>query len=213
MSLLSKLTLWSPKLGDILWNSAQQAAIGSSFGNGAAQAGSDPLNPNIIGEDGNIAVNISSAGVSPGATGADKILAILTIPASGFDIANRGVSIMAAGNAPNANSKTIKIIVNPTAPVLGATVSGGTTIATTGASTATGGWNIQANIFKYGAAGSNTQIAIHEAAQIGPTVSALVAPSLTTFPENATITVVITGNSSTTNGDVVYNFGQIFAMN
>jgi hypothetical protein len=213
MALKNQLVLWSPPIGDVLFGSLQAGAIGASFGNGAATFGTNAQNPNQMGDDGNIAVNISAAGVSPSATALDKILAIMTIPANGFDLANRGVNIMAAGNCPNANSKSIKLIVNPTAPTLGATVSGGTTIASMLASTASGGWNLQANIFKYGAAGSNTQIAVHESGQIGATVSALVAPSLTTFPENATITVVVTGNSSTTNGDVVYNFGQIFGMN
>lgn len=213
MALKNKLVIWATNIGDVLLGSAQAGAIGASFGNGAAQFGQDPTNPNMMGDDGNIAVNISSAGVSPNATGADKILAILTIPVGGFDIANRGIQMMAAGNCPNANSKSIKLIINPTAPVLGATVSGGTTVASILTSTASGGWNLQANLFKYGAPGSNTQIAIHESGQIGPTVGTLVAPSLTTFPENAAITVVVTGNSSTTNGDVVYNFAQIFAMN
>lgn len=212
MSLKSQISFWSPALGDILFGSAQAAAIGASFGNGAATFGTNAANPNQMGDDGNIAVDISSAGRSPSATAADKILSLMTIPANGFDIANRGIQILAAGSCPNANSKTLKLIINPTSPVLGATVSGGTTIASF-TSTASGGWNLQANLFKYGAAGSNTQIAIHEAGQVGATVGGLIAPSLTTFPENATITVAVTGNSATTAGDVVFNFGQIFGMN
>ena len=209
---LKQFYVWSSQLGDYLFGSAAAGAVGASFGNGAAQFGTNPQNPNQMGDDGNIAVSISSAGVSPSATGADRILAILTIPASGFDIANRGVAIEAAGNAPNANAKTVKIIVNPTAPVLGAVVSGGTTIASATASVA-GGWNIGASMYKYGGAGSNTQLCVHTAAQIGTTLTALQAPTLTTFPENAPITVVITGNASTTTGDVVFNWASIFAMN
>lgn len=212
MALKNQLVIWSPPIGDVILGSAQAGAIGASFGNGAATFGTNSQNPNQMGDDGNIAVDVSSAGRSPSATAADKILSIMTVPANGFDLANRGINIMAGGNCPNTNSKTLKIIINPTSPTLGATVSGGTTVASF-TSTAQGGWNLQANLFKYGAAGSNTQIAIHESGQVGATVGALVAPSLTTFPENATITVVITGNSATTNGDVVFNFGQIFAMN
>jgi hypothetical protein len=207
-----QLVIWSPPLGDILLGSAQAGAIGASFGNGAATFGTNTQNPNQMGDDGNIAVDNPAAGRSPSATALDKILSLMTIPANGFDIANREVQINAYGNCPNANAKTLKIIINPTTPVLGATVSGGTTIASF-TSSATGGFAIGAIVSKYGNPGSNTQNCIHEAAQVGGTVGALVAPSQTTFPENATITVAITGNSSTTNGDVVFNFGQIFAMN
>lgn len=212
MGLKSALTVFT-SIGDVLLGSAQAGAIGASLGNGAAQFGQNPANPNQMGDDGNIAVDNPSVARTPSATALDKILSIMTIPASAFDIANRGVTIMAAGNAPNANSKTMKIIVNPTAPVLGATVSGGTTIASILASTATGGWNLTANIFKYGNPGSNTQNCIHESGQVGATVGALVAPSQTTFPENATITVAITGNAATTTADVTFAFGQIFGMN
>jgi hypothetical protein len=217
MALKSQITVWSPPIGDVVLGSAQAGAIGASFGNGAATAGANPLNPLQLGDDGNLVVDNPSVGRSPSATGADKILSLMTVPANAFDIANRGINIMAAGNAPNTDARTIKIIVNPTTPTLGATVSGGTTIATltnTGAqSGASGGWNIQANIFKYGAAGSNTQNAIHESGQIGSFFTALTAPSQTTFPENAPIVIAITGNATTTATDVVLSFAQIFAMN
>lgn len=215
MTLKNSLTLWSPSIGDVQMNSAQAAAIGASFGNGAATFGANPQNPLQMGDDGNLVVQTSSAGISPAATGADKILALVTIPANAFDIANRGIAILAAGNAPNTNAKTIKVIINPTAPVLGATISGGITIATmtaTGAGSA-GGWQLQANMFKYGAAGSNTQIALHEAGQAGSILGTLSAPSLTTFPENAPIVMALTGNATTGVGDIVFNFLQIFAMN
>jgi hypothetical protein len=212
MALKSKFYIWATSIGDILLSGAQAAAVGASFGNGAAQFGQDATNPNLIGDDGNIAVDNPSSARSPSATGADKILSIMTIPAGGFDIANREVQISAYGNCPNGNSKTMKIIVNPTTPTLGATVSGGTTIASF-TSSATGGWSLGALIAKYGAAGSNTQNCIHQAAQVGGTVGALVAPTQQTFPENAPIVVVVTGNSSTTNGDVTFGFGQIFAEN
>jgi hypothetical protein len=205
------LTLWS-SLGDVIFNSQQAGAIGASFGNGAATAGTNPNNPNQMGDDGNIAVDNPAVARSPSATTLDKILSLMTIPANGFDIANRQVQVFASGNAPNGNAKTLKIIINPTSPVLGATVSGGTTIASF-TSSATGGWQIGAILCKYGITGSNTQNSIHESAQIGGTVGALVAPSQTTFPENAPITVAITGNASTTTADVTFNFGQTFAMN
>ena len=215
MALASQVTLWSSKLGDVPLNAAQAAAIGAQFGNGAAQFGTNSANPLLMGDDGNLIVQIVSAGLSPGATGADKILALATIPANGFDIANRGIAILAAGNAPNNNAKTVKVILNPTAPVLGATVSGGTTIANltaTGAGS-TGGWQLQANLFKYGLTGSNTQIALHETGQAGSILGTLSSPSLATLAENAAIVVAVTGNATTTATDIVFNFLQIFAMN
>jgi hypothetical protein len=210
-SLLKKFFVWTP-IGDLLLGSAQAAAVGASFGNGAAQFGQDATNPNLMGDDGNISVDNPSTARSPSATGGDRILSLMTIPANGFDIANREIQISAAGNCPNTNSKTVKIIINPTTPTLGAVVSGGTTIANF-TSTAQGGWSIGAIIAKYGVTGSNTQNCIHQAAQVGATVLALVAPSQQAFPENAVITVAITGNASTTTGDVTFAFGQIFAEN
>jgi hypothetical protein len=207
------LNLWSTTIGDTPFNAQAAAQVGASFGGGAATgSGSNPANPLQMGDDGNLVVNISSAGVTPGATGSDRVLAILTVPAGGFDQALRGISIEAAGNAPNTNAKTVKLIVNPTNPVVGAVVSGGTLIAAATGSVA-GGWNLAANIYKYGGPGSNTQICIHSAGQIGATLTALTAPTLSTFPENAPITVVVTGNVTTGANDVVYNFGEIFAMN
>lgn len=212
MALKPQFYIWSPPFGDILMGSAQAGAIGASFGAGAAQFGQNAANLNQMGDDGNIALDNPAAARTPSATAADRILSLMTIPANGFDIANREVQISAAGNCPNANSKTIKIIINPTTPVLGAVVSGGTTIASF-TSTATGGWSIGAILAKYGATGSNTQNAIHEAAQVGATVGALVAPTQTTFPENAPIIVAVTGNAATTTADVSFSLGQIFAMN
>ena len=210
------LSLWSPKLGDVNFNSQQAANVGASFGNGAATGnGSNPNNLLQMGDDGNLALSMVSAGSSPSTTGSDRIMAIFTIPAGGFDIANRGVNIMAAGSSPNTNSKTVKVIVNPTAPTLGAAVSGGTTIANTtftGAGSAAG-WNTAVNIFKYGAAGSNTQMCVHESAQCGTVIGTLLGPTNTSFPENAPIVVVITCSAVTAGADIVYNFGQVFAMN
>lgn len=219
MALKSSLTIWSPSIGDVFFGSAQAGAIGASFGNGAAQFGQNAANPYQIGDDGNIGVQISSAGVQPAITGADNIVAIYTLTASAaakfFDIANRGVNIMACGSMTNAaTTKTIKMIVNPTSPVVGQNVSGGTTIASLTDATANsaGGWQIGANIFKYGAAGSNTQMAFHEASQSGTVIGALVAPTALTMNESAPMTIVITANAAVA-ANIVFNFLQIFAMN
>jgi hypothetical protein len=145
------------------------------------------------------------------------VLAVYTLPAGCFDQAFRGLNITAMGTiASNTNAKRCKIIFNPTTAVVGQVVTGGTTVADTGVlntTSAAGGWSLGADIFKYGAAGSNTQQAIHQQAQAGSVVGALVAPSAVTAPENAPILVAITGNAGTTAADIVFNFMQIEAMN
>jgi hypothetical protein len=94
------------------------------FGSGTASFG---LEGNIISQ--------ASAGVNPGATGADNVLAVFQLPANSLDQAGRGIAISASGGyAGNTNTKTVKIIVGPASAVVGSTVgTGGTTIASTGA--------------------------------------------------------------------------------
>ena len=155
---------------------------------------------------GNANYQTSSAGVSPGATGADNVVAVYTLPASAFDKAGRVATIQAWGSfASNGDSKTIKIFMGCTAAVVGSTVSGGTAIASTGSvATNGGGWAIAANVAKYGAAGSNTQQAIHSQAQVGAAVSALLAPQNLTITESGAIIVAVTANTTTAT-DVVFN--------
>jgi hypothetical protein len=166
---------------------------------------------------GNLAVTAVSAGQSPAATGSDYVLAVMTIPANSFDgqsypaATNRMATIVANGSfGATANNKTLKIVVNATNPVVGSALSGGTTIATTGVVATNGnGWQIGAAIIKYGAAGSNTQLAVHQSAQVGAAVSALSAPSLLTATESSPITIAITGNAATATSDIVFNFAEI----
>jgi hypothetical protein len=165
--------------------------------------------------EGNVNRQISSAGIQPGATGADNVLAVFSIPANSFDISGRGVGITAQGSfGATANNKRIKLIFNATTAVVGATVTGGTTVADTGTiATNGGGWSLQANVFKYGVNGSNTQIGLHQQAQIGNAVAALLAPSLTTATESGAILVAVTGNATTAASDIVFNFLEVNAMN
>lgn len=184
----------------------QPAGILTQFGAGTG----------TFGEEGNLNRQISSAGVQPGATGADNVLAVYSLPANSFDVSGRGVCITAQGSfGATANNKRIKIIVNPATAVVGSTVgAGGTTIADTGTvATNGGGWSLQGNVFKYGAAASNTQIALHQQAQVGAAVSALLAPSLMTATESGAILVAVTGNATTAASDIVFNFLEINAMN
>ena len=168
-------------------------------------------------EEGNIYKNIPATAINPGSTGNDNVLAVFSVPANSFDgVSNRGLAITACGSvANNTNAKRMKIIFNATTAVVGSAVTGGTTIADTGSYTTTGaaGWQINAQVFKYGAAGSNTQLCLHESTQIGSTVSSLVSPQQTTATESGAILIAITGNATTTATDIALNFVQINAMN
>jgi hypothetical protein len=174
------------------------------FGNGSAQ----------FGLEGNI-YTLVSAGVNPASTGGDIVLAVYSLPANSFDIAGRGVTLYAVGGfAANANTKRVKLIVGATAAVVGSAVSGGTAIADTGAVTTNGaGWELSAGIFKYGATGSNTQIVVHEAAQAGSAVSALISPAALTLAESQPILIAVTGNATTTATDIALNVFECNATN
>jgi hypothetical protein len=163
----------------------------------------------------NVFKQISAAGINPASTAADVVLAVFALPANIFSTANNELYIQAQGSlVNNANNKTVKLIFNATTAVVGSAVSGGTTIASTGTvTTIGGGWSIQASVLKYGANGSNTQLALHEQAQVGATVSTLLAPSTLTAVENAPILVAVTGNAGTTATDITFNYLEIDGSN
>lgn len=171
----------------------------------------------LIPDSGNIAAQVNGTALQPGGTGSDYIVALYTMPAYAFDQAGRGLNIFAAGTtASNTNGKTAKLIVNPTSPAVGSVVSGGTTIASTGlvnTTPAAGGWQLEANIYKYGAKASNTQVAVHASAQSGNVVGTLTAPSALTLTENATITIAVTINAATAATDMTLSLFELFAMN
>lgn len=161
-------------------------------------------------------VNVPPTGVSPGATGADNVIAVYSLPAGSFDAANREINIIANGfYGGNGNTKRIKIIVNPATAVVGSTVgAGGTTIADTGAvTTNAGAWLLSGTLIKYGAAASNTQMSALGQAQSGATVVALVSPALVVGVESAAILIAITGNATTTATDIVLDLFQVAGAN
>ncbi|ARU23735.1 hypothetical protein RSSE_c3354 [Ralstonia solanacearum] len=133
------------------------------------------------------------------------------MPANAFNAAGRQVTITAAGKfAANANNKRIKIWWGTTTQTVGAAVAGGTLIADSGVVTTNGGgWSAGVQVTKYGAQGSNTQIATNESVVAGATHTGTLAPVLLTNNENAVINITITGSSPTTGAasDVV---GQLF---
>jgi hypothetical protein len=192
--------------------------VGADFANG----GTAPANEAVGFGSGNAPISAGgnlfrsvSAGVTCGGSGNDFVLGVYSIPGNSFDIAGRGVTITAQGSfGGNTNSKRVKIIFNPVAAVIGSVVNGGTLVADTGSVLTNGsGWSIQANVFKYGANGSNTQMGIHQQAQVGPSVSPLVAPTPITAVESGAILVAVTGNPGTLPGDISMNLFEVAANN
>ena len=180
----------------------------SQLGNGSAP----------IQDQGNVARSVYSSptGNNPAATGADNVMAVYSIPANSFDTAGRGLNVTAQGLlAATANSKRVKIIYNPASATVGSTVgTGGTTVADTGATTASGlGWQLMANIFKTGTLNSNTQYAQESATVIGTVHGGIGVPLYPTATENAAILVAVTGNATTATSDISLNFFEVNADN
>ena len=187
----------------------------TTFGGTTAPTATALQNLATFPDEGNVYREVVSSR-NPGGTAGDYVVGVYSIPAYSFDISGRGINIIAQGSvANNTNSKRIKLYFGCTSAVVGSAVSGGTVIADTGAYTTTGaaGWAIEANVFKYGAAGSNTQLALHQSAQIGATVGSLSVPTALTASESATVLVAVTANAGSTATDIIYNFFEINAMN
>jgi len=173
---------------------------------GAYQSASVPATaaPQVMGASGNITggVQVYGAGSNPAGTAAAYVVAAFTIAAGTLDQAGRAVQFSAFGSfAANTNSKTVQIYYNCTTATVGSAQTGGTAIASTGAVTQSGGgWVLQAQVVKYGANGSNTQVALHEAAQVS-TVVTPVAPQALTANESNAILCALTINCATTATD------------
>ena len=200
------LPLFSTTIGDVLTNALPSDT--ACLAGGATAAGG------TVKESGNLWNQTPQGGLAPAAAAGNYIVALATVPASAFSAAGKTITISAQGNfAANANNKTISIVVNPTAPAVGSVVSGGTTIASTGTVATNGSaWEIGCDIVKTGALGSNTQSALHFAAQVGAVVAALTQCQSLTLAENAAITVAVVINNATAASDsTLWNFqGQWF---
>ncbi len=171
-------------------------------------------------EEGNVSRTVLSAvaGVSPGSIGNDNVLMSFTLSPNAFDGAagtNRGLNIAVSGSfGATGNNKEVKIWWGCTTAIVGSAVTGGVAVADSGVVTTNGGgWALMANIFKYGAPNSNTQLGVHTQAQMGAVVSALLAPVNLTATENAAIIIAVTGNATTVTSDIVLNWVDINAMN
>lgn len=165
----------------------------------AIPGGSGRAGANAMGACGNVTNQVSAAGQGNSADTTDDVLFTYPLPAGAFDQAARQLVISAAGKfAATANNKRIKIWWGTTTQTVGAPVVGGTLICDSGVVAQNGGgWAATATVQKYGAAGSNTQLA-SQAQVIGTTHLGAQVPVLLTAAENATINITITGASPTT---------------
>jgi hypothetical protein len=204
------------------------AAVWSFGGASYANSGYNPANEvtqfggaptALMSAEGNINRQVSSAGVSPGATAADNVLAFFSLPANALDGAagsNRVLTITAWGKfAATGNNKDIKLFFNPATAVVGSTIgAGGTLLADTGVvATNAGGWLVSGNVIKYGAANSNTQLCTSNGAAAGGVHAGVSITALATATENAAILIAVTGNATTATTDIVFNVLEVNAMN
>jgi hypothetical protein len=157
------------------------------------------------------------AGNQPDTT--DDVLASFALPAASFDAADRGLCITAQGSTgPTDNDKRVKLWFDAT--ISGGSVTGGSVVADTGAwvngTTPNNnvGWQLMAKIFKYGAAGSNTQYA-QGTAILGGIHGGTGSPVFPTAIESGAIVIAVSGASYTSGvaDDVVVNCFEVHVMN
>ena len=157
---------------------------------------------------------ISGAGISPALTTADNVLAIISIPAGALGpLADQleNFEIFAQGKfGANANAKRLKIIVNPTAPVIGVAVSGGTTILDTGVvNTNGGGFCLDAALLR---ASAGTLLGVNYGSIAGAVHQGTTAPVSVSVADNVPFTIVVTGTAATALSDIVLNIFEVDVM-
>lgn len=159
---------------------------------------------------GNVNVQTSAAGLGNAADTTDDVLFTFALPAGALDQAGRQVNVVAGGKtAANGNNKRVKIWWGTTTQTVGSAVAGGTLIADTGViTTNAGGWQVLAQVTKYGTLGANTQIAQGQT-MAGTTHGGTNVPVALTAVESAAINITITGASPTT-GAASDVLGQYF---
>jgi hypothetical protein len=158
-----------------------------------------------------------AGGVAPGATGADNVVAVFSIPANSFDAALRMLTMQAwVQFAANGNTKRAKLWFNPSTAVIGSTIgASGTLMADTGAVTQNGGTALlSGSVIKRGAANSNTQTVLPEGVSLSGSHAGLSTPAAdTTAVENAAILVALTINNTTATTDALGIALQVNGMN
>jgi hypothetical protein len=172
------------------------AGAGSEFGSGTG----------VESSAGPISKTVSSAGINPAFIGSDVVVAVYTIPANSFDgVAGTNRMVRAdawGGFSADVTVKRIKMWFSPNAQAAGNTVSGGTLMADTLATTSDGGgWWVSGNVTKYGVANSNTQLVTSNGSMASGAGGAaidgtLVAPSLTTGLESTSLYISVTCNNT-----------------
>lgn len=165
-------------------------------------------------ESGNLNVQTGNPLANPASITNDNVLAVYTFPANSFNAAGRGCEITAAGNFPltDTQAKRVKLIWNPTAAVVGSAVATNSTsflLGDTGSTTnggAAAGWVIQSQVYKYGALNSNTQIGQEVGVIVGSIHGGCGLASALTTNESLPILVAVTGNATSSVGDItLYN--------
>jgi hypothetical protein len=119
---------------------------------------------------------------------------------------------------PTTNNKHVKLWFNAT--ISGASVTAGIVIADTGPwvngtmPNNNVGWQLTANVFKYGTGGANTQYA-QSSAILGGVHRGIGAPVFITAVESAAIVIALTGSSFTSGvaNDIIATWFEIDAMN
>ena len=188
------------------------AANANVFGSSGLITTSSP----VILASGYIYRNAYAAGQAPAATGADKVVDVFSLPANSLDGAAgtfRNLVITAGGLNAGTNNVTAKLIFNATTAVIGSTVSGGTTIATTGVTNTNVGWVIQGLVYKVGAKNANTQIYQELETIVGVTHGGCGLPAAITATENAAILIAVTLNCATAATDGLLWWWNVLASN
>ena len=149
----------------------------------------------------------------------DDVLASYTLPASSLDVSGRGLRITARGmTGPSSNDKRAKLWFD--AKISAGVVIGGSVIADTGPWVDTlmpnnnVGWQLTSNVFKLGAAGSNTQYG-QGSAILGGIHGGMGLPAFPTAIEAGVIVLALTGSSYTSAAasDLLANWFEVSAMN
>lgn len=165
-------------------------------------------------ESGNVNVQTGNPLSNPASITNDNVLGVYTIPANSLNAAGKGIEVTVAGNfgLTDSQAKRVKLIWNPTSAVVGSAVGTNSTsflLGDTGSTTNAGaaaGWIIQSQVYKYGAAGSNTQIGQETGVIIGSTHGGCGLASALTTNESLPIQVAVTGNATSSVGDIsLYN--------
>jgi hypothetical protein len=169
--------------------------------------------------DGNLHREIGNPLAGNNADTTDDVLASYTLPASSFGAPGRGLCITAQGSTgATTNDKRLKLWFNAT--ISAGIVTGGSVIADTGPWVSgtipnnNVGWQLTANVFKYGAAGTNTQYA-QGTSILGGIYGGIGLPVFPTALESGAVVIALTGSSYTTGAanDVVATWFEVNAMN